>query len=149
MDEVKFLALLGALIAVVGSTVPFLLRLRVIRREGKTEKTYGERLAELTADLNRASSDVDSVLEELAQVARARESSVKRLESELQNLEERESQLKEKVDLLENVPLPVAEHFARLLKSGDKRSARRDYALFVAGVLVTTVLAIVIRTFAG
>jgi predicted nucleic acid-binding Zn-ribbon protein len=81
----------------------------------KPEKSYGERLAKLTANLNDASSEVDSVLEELARVAHNRESTVKRLEADLQSLEERENELREKIALLENVPIPVAEQFAKLL----------------------------------
>ena len=73
---------------------------------------------------------------------------MQKLESELATMEGREKELKERIDALEKTPLPVAEHFAKLIESGEKRSARRDYALFGAGVLVTTVVAILIQLFA-
>jgi len=113
------------------------------------EKPYSERLSELTASLNEASRDVDSVLSELAQVAKGREAAVQKLETDLQALETREKELKDKIETLESTPIPVAEHFAKLLESGEKRSAKRDYFLFGAGVLVTTAIAIIIQVVAG
>ncbi len=113
-----------------------------IRKE--PEKPYSERLAQLTVSLTKASREVDSVLSELAQVARNREGAVQKLESDLEALEMREEDLKEKIEALENTPLPVAEHFAKLLESRENRSVRRDYMLFGAGVIVTTVVAIII-----
>jgi chromosome segregation ATPase len=122
--------------------------LRQILGRKPPPKPYSERLAELTAGLSKASHEVDSVLAELAQVARERTDAVDKLETELATLEGRERELKEKIDALQKTPLPMAEHFAKLIESGEKRSARRDYALFGAGVLVTTVVAILIQLFA-
>lgn len=113
------------------------------------DRPYTERLAELTESLTKASREVDAVLSELAQVARNRGEAVQKLEADLQSLEGREKELKSKIDALEKTPLPVAEHFARLLEAGERRSAKRDYALFGAGVIVTTVIAVVIQALTG
>jgi hypothetical protein len=48
---------------------------------------------------------------------------------------------------LEKTPLAVAEHFAKLVAPGEKRSAMRDYLLFGAGVVVSTAIGIVIQVF--
>jgi ElaB/YqjD/DUF883 family membrane-anchored ribosome-binding protein len=109
------------------------------------QKTYSERLSELTSNLTKASSEVDNVLQEMAQVATDREKAVKELENGLIDLEKREKELEEKISLLQNLPIPVAEHFAKLVEPGEKRSARRDYVLFMAGVIVTTIIAIVLQ----
>lgn len=121
----------------------------LLGRPESPEKPYTERLAELTHSLTRASTEVDAVLTELAQVARSRQSAVENLEANLATLESREKELKAKIEALETTPLPVAEHFAKLLEAGEKRSARRDYALFGAGVGVTTAVAIVLQVIAG
>jgi chromosome segregation ATPase len=105
-------------------------------------KPYGERLSELTANLVKASRQVDEVLLELSQVARDREKAVKTLESDLAALESREKELKQTIDDLQKTPLPVAEHFAKLIASGERRSAWRDYMLFGSGVVLSTVIAI-------
>lgn len=55
-----------------------------------------------------------SILGELAEVARSREAAVQKLETDLETLETREKELKEKIGALESTPLPVAEHFAKL-----------------------------------
>jgi predicted nucleic acid-binding Zn-ribbon protein len=111
----------------------------------KKEKNYAEKLSALTENLKKASREVDAVLAELAHVARDRASAVTSLEADLRTLEDREKELKEKIEVLEKTPLPVAEHFAMLLENGEKRGARRDYVLFAAGVGVTTAVAIVIE----
>ena len=110
-------------------------------------KPYSERLAQLTANLTKASREVDNVLAELAQVAGSREAAVQKLEGDLASLESREKELKERINTLEKTPLPVAEHFASLIEAGEKQSAKRDYALFGAGVVVTTVIAVIIQVF--
>lgn len=117
-------------------------------RRKKTEKTYSERLAELTANLTNSSREVDLILAELAQVAGNKEVGVQRLEADLAALENHEKELKEKIDTLESTPLPVAEHFSKLIEAGEKRSTMRDYTLFAAGVVVTTLIAIIIQVVA-
>jgi uncharacterized protein YlxW (UPF0749 family) len=90
---------------------------------------------------------VDTVLAELSQIAKDRESAVQKIEAELQSLQNREKELQERIKTLQKVPLPVAEHFAQLTASGEKRSARRDYVLFGVGVIVSTVIAILLKVF--
>ena len=108
-------------------------------------KPYSERLAELTENLTKASREVDAVLLELAKVAKDRAEAVKQIESELAAMEGREKELKERIEVLERTPLAVAEHFAKLVAPSERRSAMRDYALFGAGVVVSTVIGIGIQ----
>ena len=92
---------------------------------------------------------MDTVLAELAKVARNRETAVQKLENDLVSLDSREKELKTSIKTLEKTPIPVAEHFAKLVADGEKRGARRDYMLFGAGVVVTTIIAIVIQIVVG
>jgi hypothetical protein len=134
------LAALGSLVAAAATSGVVLPLTRRLFGRPQPQKSYGERLSTLTASLTRASSEVDDVLRELAQVARDREAAVKKLEGDLAGLEGREKELKDRIEALQKTPLPVAEHFAKLLESGERRSARRDYLLFGAGVVVTTAI---------
>jgi predicted RNase H-like nuclease (RuvC/YqgF family) len=111
------------------------------------EKGYGERLSELTESLTKASRQVDQVLSELATVAKEREKNVRELEANMQLLEKRENDMKTRIEHLEKVPLPAVEHFAEIMNRGEKRSAIRDYMLFGAGVVVSTVIAIGLKAF--
>jgi len=108
-------------------------------------ESYRDRLANLMASLTKASSEVDNILAELAQVAGDRHKTVLELEAQLTELEEREKQLQQRIQDLQQVPIPVAEHFAAMIAPGERRSAWRDYALFAAGVVVSTVIAILLR----
>lgn len=117
----------------------------VLKRQAPAKEPYSQRLSALTESLLDASKQVDSVLGELAQVARDREAAVQRLEGDMKKLEEREAELQQKIEHLEKVPLPVAEYFAEISEKGEKRGAWRDYTLFGSGVVVSTAIAIVLK----
>lgn len=112
-------------------------------------KTYAERLSGLTSSLTKASGEVDAVLHEMTRVANERQQAVENLEAGLIELEKREKELREKIEVLQKVPIPVAEQFAKLVEPVEKRSARRDYVLFVSGVVVTTMIAVVLQVARG
>lgn len=123
---------------------------RVIKRVLKLDKpatadSYHQRLSALTESLAKSTAEVDEVLAEIARVSIERGKAITKLETELQSLEQKERELQGRVEALKNVPLPVAEHFAALTAAGDKRSARRDYMLFAAGAVVSSVLAILLH----
>jgi len=141
--------LLTLLVTVIAS-IDFV-RLVLYRVLGKPwpKKTYAVRLSELTQSLTKASAEVDSILAELSRVAKEKQFSVKQLEQGLSDLEKQENELKDRIATLENVPIPAAEHFAKLMESGEHRTAKRDYVLFGSGVLVTTLIAIIIRLVSG
>lgn len=143
---IAFVASILSMLAggIASSQVIRKLLLKLLRKE-PLPYTYAERLSELTNSLTKASGDVDAVLQEMTLVAREREQTVKNLEIGLTELEKREKELKENIEVLEKVPIPVAEHFARLVEPGQKRSTRRDYVLFISGVLVTTIIAVILQ----
>jgi len=111
----------------------------------RSQLPYGERIARLTESLKKASREVDEVLIELEHTANIRTQNVTELENELAMMEFREKEIKQKIAALEKTPLPVAEHFAKLLEGRDKRTAKRDYLLFVLGAVVATIIAIVMQ----
>ena len=119
-------------------------KLTALRIE-KPAKPYTERIREPTVTLSKASTEVDRTLTEMAQVARERESAISNLQQDLDHLPAHEQDLKAKIDTLEQVSLPAAEHFARLVQQQERRSVRRDYLLFSAGVILTTLVALVLR----
>jgi hypothetical protein len=111
------------------------------------ELTYSEKLERLSSALSQTSREFDDLLRELAAVAKSRERAVQSLEANMKGLEARERELQEKIRHLEKVPLPVAEYFASLTTAGEKKSVRRDYLLFTAGVTVSTIIAILLHLF--
>ena len=108
----------------------------------KQQPTYSERVGKLAESLTRSSKQVDEILREIGAVTTERQKAAVHLDQELARLSASEAEIKQRIDVLKNVPIPVAEHFAKLMDSGEKRSARRDYMLFGAGVLTSIVSAI-------
>lgn len=106
---------------------------------------YAQRLSQEMAALTEVSRKVDALLEELRTVATTREAAARKLEADLEAMQQREGELRRRIDELKDVPLPVAEHLAKLMEPGEKRSALRDYVLFGAGVLVSTIIGIILE----
>ena len=114
---------------------------RLLKRESPAA-TYSERLARLMESLRESSSEVDAVLAELTQVAGDRERAAAKLDQQLKHLEDEEQTLQKRIEQLQALPIPVAEYLVELTKAGERSSAKRDYLLFGAGVVVTTLLSI-------
>ncbi len=99
----------------------------------------------LFKELSAASDKMDAIVSRIQDYTKGREQAVSRLESQLGLLSQQEEELRERIEGLRNVPLPAAEYFVRLVTKGERRSAARDYVLFLLGVLVTTGVGILIR----
>ena len=137
--------LISALSSAIGGAIYFWVKKLLGFSQNKKEitKTYSERLIELTSNLTTASAQVDSILLEMSSVAQEKERSVNRLETVLSELEKREQDMKQEIELLQKVPISVADRFAKLIEPGERSSTRRDFLLFFAGIaasIVTTVM---------
>jgi uncharacterized protein HemX len=101
----------------------------------------------LFSDLAKTSSEMDRIFREIEAVTKERQANVAKAESQLQSLAQQEEELKKKVEGLKNVPLPAAEFFAKMVEEREKKSAWRDYLLFLAGVVVSAIVAILLKRF--
>jgi chromosome segregation ATPase len=115
----------------------------------RSTSSYQEKMKKLSAELARSSKEVDKTLEEMEMVSRVREEALKSLEAKLSELAEREKGMQNRIDTLKDVPLPAAEYFLKMTEKNEKRSAARDYILFGAGVVVSTVIAIILKLIFG
>jgi len=103
--------------------------------------------AALFKELAEASQTMDAVVSRIQKYTAQRELAVQNLESQLSQLTAQEGELREKVRNLQSVPLPAAEYFATLVDKRERSSAKRDYALFTAGVVVSVIVAIILKRF--
>jgi hypothetical protein len=101
----------------------------------------------LFTELSLASSKMDEIVKQVQEYTRGREQAVAELQSRLGSLSEQEQELKQRIHSLKDVPLPAAEYFANLIERREKRSALRDYVLFLVGVVVSAVVAVLLRKF--
>ena len=90
---------------------------------------------------------MDNILREMGQVVRGRAAAADQLEQQVSTLSHQETQLKNRIALLENTPVEILEAFEEAMDKGEKRSASRDYLLFGAGVLVSAAVSIVLGLF--
>jgi vacuolar-type H+-ATPase subunit D/Vma8 len=138
-------SLLNVVVAVGVAALASLVSSFASARLRKKQPSYSERVGRLAESLTSSSKEVDSILKEIASVTSERHEAAEELEKELARLTENESELQQRINTLNSVPIPVAEHFAKLMDRGEKRSAKRDYLLFGAGVLTSIVSAIALK----
>jgi len=101
----------------------------------------------LFADLAKASAEMDRIVGEIEAFTKGRQTAVAKIESDLRMLSAQESELKKRVEGLQNVPLPAAEFFAKIIEEREKKTTVRDYLLFLAGVVASAVVALVLKKF--
>jgi hypothetical protein len=111
----------------------------------KETESYSEKISKLTNSLKKASLEMDQVLKEIEIVAIDHTKSVEALEMQLTELGQREQQAKQRIEILEKVPIEVVQQFESIIQKGEKRSAWRDYLLFGLGVVVSTAIAIILN----
>jgi hypothetical protein len=106
---------------------------------------YKERIEKTLSTLKSASDEIDAASEEISSLMKAKQLSVDSLELKLAELSSKENELKTKIEALQNVPLPAVGEFEKMLSKGDKRSALRDYVLFVSGVIVSVIVTVILK----
>jgi len=99
----------------------------------------------LFKELSSASQKMDAIVRQIQEYTQGREQAVAKLESQLGVLSQQEQEMKQRIQGLQNVPLAAAEYFAQLVNKGEKRSALRDYVLFLLGVVVSGGVGVLLR----
>lgn len=148
MDEVSFTIAAAAASAFVPIFTELLSKIfprAFVRKRDGTEEGYSTKLSKLAEKLEGSSREVDAVLREITSVMTERRGAVEKLETQLTQLTAEEESVRKRIAALKETRIEVAEHFAAAISSGERRSARRDYALFGAGVLVSTVISVILQ----
>lgn len=112
---------------------------------------FGERLETLFSELRTATERVDRIMREMAEVSHERRNALERVEQQLTRKTAAEAELKQRIEALRAVTPEAARVFAReaekLGRSSEDRAKRRDYGLFVGGVVAGGVISIIIELF--
>jgi chromosome segregation ATPase len=148
--EPQLLMALAALIAasagILASIVLPLIRKKTWAME---DVTPTERVRRSIGKLNKASEEVDAVLREIVQEMKMRQGAVENLKRKHEGLFKQEEDLRKRVEILKDTPMEVADYFQEIVASADKRKARRDVTMFIAGVILTTIVTVIINFFGG
>ncbi|WP_405199140.1 hypothetical protein [Christiangramia sp. LLG6405-1] len=115
--------------------------------EKEKPKSYKIRLEETLSTLNKAFKEVDKATEEFTILMKEKEQTIDILEQKLKELSKEEAEIKERVDTLQKIPLEAISHFEQIVNKGDKRSALRDYLLFVSGIIVSVIVTIILKVY--
>ncbi len=134
-------------ITIVIGFVLFIVENRVMSRRSKEKgskaTTTGD-LTRLVKDLNKTSNELDNFLAEVVQVAKGRAEATAKLQAEINRLEQAEEEYLVRIETLKNEPLRVINDLLNELQPNQIRTPRRDLMLFVAGVVVSTIVSIVL-----
>ena len=127
-----------------GNTLP---RISGVRRE----LPPGERIQQSISKLGSASQEIDAIIRDIVQDIKSRQTILEELKVRHQTLSQEEAELSKRVEMLKELPLEVAKYFQQIseqaLQQVEKKKARRDILMFILGILVTTVIAILLSVF--
>jgi hypothetical protein len=145
MSETISGGILQLLITLLIGLVLFLVEHRVISRRSRergSKATSNGDLTRLVQGLNKSSIELDNILEQIVEVAHHRAEAATNLQAEMKRLEQAEEEYLVRIETLKNEPLRVINDLLNELEPNRIRTPRRDFMLFAAGVLVSTIVSI-------
>jgi predicted transcriptional regulator len=139
--------LLQLLVTVLIGLVFFIVENRVISRrsrESGPKPTSTGDLARLAKGLNKTSTELDKILAQIVEVSQDRAEAATKLQAEMKKLEEAEEEYLVRIEILKNEPLRVMSDLLNELQPNQIRTPRRDFMLFLAGVVVSAIVSVVL-----
>ena len=146
MSETISRVLLQLLITILIGLVFFIFENRVVSRrsrEAGSKATSTGDLTRLVNGLNKTSLELDNILAQIVEVAQNRAEAATKLQAEMKKLEEAEEEYLVRIEILKNEPLRVVSDLLNELKPNQIRTPRRDFVLFLAGVLLSAIVSII------
>lgn len=144
MSDTISLVLLQLLITVLIGLIIFLIVNMVISRQKGSKPTSTGDLTRLVNGLNKTSLELDNILELILEVTQDRANAATKLQAEMKRLEEAEEEYLVRIETLKNEPLRVVNDLLNELEPNRIRTPRRDFMLFLAGVLLSAIVSIVL-----
>jgi len=147
MSETMSVVILQLLITILIGFVLFIVENRVISRRSKAKGSKATSTGDLTRlvkGLNKTSLELDNILAQIVEVAQNRAEASTKLQAEMKRLEEAEEEYLVRIETLKNEPLRVVNDLLNELEPNRIRTPRRDFMLFMAGVVVSAIVSIVL-----
>jgi predicted transcriptional regulator len=135
------------LIAILIGLLFFIVENRIISRRssqaGSKATSTGD-LSRMVNGLNKTSNELDKILAQIVEVAQDRSEAATNLQAQMKKLEEAEEEYLVRIEILKNEPLRVMSDLLNELQPNQIRTPRRDFMLFLAGVVVSTLVSILL-----
>lgn len=147
MSEAVSGVLLQLLITILIGLILFVVENRIVAkrsREAGSKATSTGDLSRLVSGLSKTSVELDNILAQIVEVAQNRAEAATQLQAEMKKLEEAEEEYLVRIEILKNEPLRVMSELLNELQPNQIRTPRRDFMLFLAGVVVSAVVSIVL-----
>jgi predicted transcriptional regulator len=125
----------------------FIIENRIIARRSKeagSKATSTGDLARLVDGLNKTSNELDKILAQIVEVAQNRAEAATKLQAEMKKLEEAEDEYLVRIEILKNEPLRVVNDLLNELEPNRIRTPRRDFMLFLSGVVVSAIVSVLL-----
>jgi predicted transcriptional regulator len=139
--------LIQLLITILIGLVLFGIENRIVtrraREEGSKATSTGD-LSRLVSGLSKTSVELDNILAQIVEVAQNRAEAATKLQAEMKKLEEAEEEYLVRIEILKNEPLRVMSELLNELQPNQIRTPRRDLMLFLAGVVVSAIVSIIL-----
>ena len=114
------------------------------KRISRGEPTSGERIQQSIAKLKDASLAIDDIIQDIVKAVERRQSTLQALEKRCDYLLGEEARLREEVVALKDVRPEALQYFERSLLEIERRRTNRDIFIFILGVVVATILAVLL-----
>ena len=148
MSAISSTVLLQLLIAILVGLIFFAVENRVVSRRtqerGSRATSTGD-LARLVNGLNKTSLELDRILAQIVEVAQNRADAATKLQAEMKRLEEAEEEYLVRIETLKNEPLQIVNDLLNEFEPNRIRTPRRDFMLFLAGVVVSVIISVGLR----
>lgn len=149
-NQIILAAILAILIALIIEHIS-LKYLREKKRAVKRESLPGERIQQSISKLTNASQEVDIIIQDVIKDIKNRHAILEELKTTHQSLVQEEKELSKRVEALKGIPIEVAKYFQQIneeaLQQMENKRAKRDILMFIFGIIVTTVIAMILRSF--
>lgn len=139
--------LLQLLIPILIGLILFVIENRIVARRSRdagSKATSTGDLSRLVSGLSKTSVELDNILAQIVEVAQNRAEAATNLQAEMKKLEEAEEEYLVRIEILKNEPLRVMGDLLNELQPNQIRTPRRDFMLFLAGVIVSAIVSIVL-----
>ena len=139
--------LLQLLIPILIGLILFVIENRIVARrsrEAGSKATSTGDLSRLVSGLSKTSVELDNILAQIVEVAQNRAEAATNLQAEMKKLEEAEEEYLVRIEILKNEPLRVMSELLNELQPNQIRTPRRDFMLFLAGVIVSAIVSMIL-----
>ena len=121
--------------------------------KGKVEggETLDKRIDSSVKKLHAALKEADDLVQGIVRDIQERQSAVAQLQKRSNDLRDEENKTKQRIETLKDIPLPVAEYFESINRKAlddiDKKRKHREFGFFIAGIIVTVGIEVILRLF--